>query len=352
MQQLNLLGGLVGTVTGLLDTVEVSVGYKTAAQNILNHLKVKFASCSFTADPSINLIANPNGPMDSAAAVRLMFHDAGTYDKNNKTKGGANGSIANKCCTDVAGLNSQATTKKPYAVAAGATCPDGTPGVGAFTDGKTYCCPNNRCIAKTLSGQSVSPVCLPGNKASTEVCRRENDGLFDITAKLREIQVTHGKYLSVTGLLTGTKYVTMADIIVLAAGVAIEKCSYDHPMMKLTYIIGRADRLNGDAPDGLPSVEDVVAARNIHNNVFEKLGLTIHDQATLVSGSHSIGGYRRLTSGTAECLFETFDCTPGSEFADRTKGEKPFDNNAFKVACAPVDLSLYTPYKNCNWNTK
>jgi hypothetical protein len=351
LQQLGgLLGGLVGTVTGLLDTVEVSIGYKTAAQRIISHFKVKFTTCSFTADPSINLIANPNAPMDSAAAVRLMFHDAGTYDKNNKTKGGANGSIANKCCTDATYQTSTDTTKKPYAVAAGTTCPDGSPAVGAFTDGKTYCCPTNRCVAKTLRGQAVSPVCLPGNKATTELCRRENDGLFDITAQLRQVQAMDiAKYFN---LLGGVKRVTMADIIVLAAGVAIEKCSYDHPMMKLTYIIGRADRLNGDAPDGLPSVEDVVAARNIHNNVFEKLGLTIHDQATLVSGSHSIGGYRRLTSGTAECLFETFDCTPGSEFADRTKGEKPFDNNAFKVACAPVDLTLYTPYQNCNWNTK
>ena len=55
------------------------------------------------------------------------------------------------------------------------------------------------------------------------------------------------------------------------------------------------------------------------------------DRVALVTGSHTLGGYRIFFSADiADCPFEPFDCTPGKQF-----GAKPFDNNVYKVRPPP-----------------
>ena len=52
----------------------------------------------------------------------------------------------------------------------------------------------------------------------------------------------------------------------------------------------------------------------------------------LVTGSHTLGGYRiHISPGLADCPFEPFDCTPGKQF-----GSKPFDNNVYQVSQWPL----------------
>jgi hypothetical protein len=68
---------------------------------------------------------------------------------------------------------------------------------------------------------------------------------------------------------------------------------------------------------------------------------------TVVTGSHSIGGYRRLSShGLTSCNFVPFDCTPAGQF-----GSPPFDNNIFKVACNGVQDVILEP-ESCEFNSR
>lgn len=67
---------------------------------------------------------------------------------------------------------------------------------------------------------------------------------------------------------------------------------------------------------------------------------------TVVTGSHSIGGFRHLSSpGLAGAFpYVPFDCTTAANVGDNTR---PFDNNVFKVACDGVQGVVKGP---CNWN--
>jgi hypothetical protein len=68
---------------------------------------------------------------------------------------------------------------------------------------------------------------------------------------------------------------------------------------------------------------------------------------TVVTGSHSIGGYRRTSSaGLTPCPFVPFDCTPSGQFAS-----PPFDNDVFKVACDGVQ-GVSSNAATCDFNTR
>jgi hypothetical protein len=58
-------------------------------------------------------------------------------------------------------------------------------------------------------------------------------------------------------------------------------------------------------------------------------GLNKIDMVTMVVGSHSIGGFRKLSSpDLTGCPFVPFDCTTSGQI---TTTSAPFDNNVFKV---------------------
>ena len=64
---------------------------------------------------------------------------------------------------------------------------------------------------------------------------------------------------------------------------------------------------------------------------------------TMVTGSHSIGGFRGFSSpGLTGCPYVPFDCTPAGQI-----GAAPFDNNVFKVACDGVQG---VTKGECQWN--
>lgn len=68
---------------------------------------------------------------------------------------------------------------------------------------------------------------------------------------------------------------------------------------------------------------------------------------TLVTGSHSIGGYRRLSSPSLTNFpFEPFDCTTAGNIGN-PGNPAPFDNNVFKVACDGVQG---VEKGDCQWN--
>ena len=67
---------------------------------------------------------------------------------------------------------------------------------------------------------------------------------------------------------------------------------------------------------------------------------------TVVTGSHSIGGFRRSSSSQSPCPFVPFDCTPAGQFAS-----PPFDNDVFKVACDGVQ-GITVPSGTCAFNTR
>lgn len=93
--------------------------------------------------------------------------------------------------------------------------------------------------------------------------------------------------------------------------------------------LGRVDATEPDT-NPLPSPAGVIA--DTHHSIFQQMGLNKNDMVTLVTGSHSIGGYRKISSpGLTDCPFVPFDCTPAGQF-----GQAPFDNNVFKVACEGV----------------
>jgi hypothetical protein len=109
-----------------------------------------------------------------------------------------------------------------------------------------------------------------------------------------------------------------------AAVASIESCS-DH-QVKPDLLVGRNDTTEPD-DSPLPSVAGVVADK--HSSIFQRMGLNKIDMITLVTGTHSVGGYRAISSpGLTSCPFVPFDCTPSGQF-----GAAPFDNNVFKVAC-------------------
>ncbi len=65
-----------------------------------------------------------------------------------------------------------------------------------------------------------------------------------------------------------------------------------------------------------------------------------------VTGSHSIGGFRRVSSpGQTDCPFTPFDCTPSGQFS---LPAPPMDNSVFRVACAGVRGVSAQP---CAWST-
>jgi hypothetical protein len=72
----------------------------------------------------------------------------------------------------------------------------------------------------------------------------------------------------------------------------------------------------------------------------------------MVTGAHSLGGYRKsFSSNLADCSFEPFDCTPNGYFVK--PGKQPFqafDNDAFRVACAKQDKTLFNK-KDCPFYT-
>ena len=84
----------------------------------------------------------------------------------------------------------------------------------------------------------MEPVCLPGDRTSTELCRLENHGLYDVIKLLKDIQARH-EFSDLPGLLSGLsrRRVTFADVLTIAAGAAVERCSNDE--VKIDYFVGK-----------------------------------------------------------------------------------------------------------------
>lgn len=252
-------------------------------------------------------------------------------------KGGPNGSLAVGCSSNTCGNATAATaTTEP-------TCADGTPSVGGFSDGKLYCCPVGSCVSLGQSSNSgstpglVVPVCLQGSASTVELCRRENDNLLPTIQFFRGRQA-RAEFQYETP--TGRKPLSMADIITAGAKAAVKQCSFSKVV--IPYTVGRPDAAVAD--DGqLPSPTSVIEDR--HNSIFQAMGLNKIDMVTLVTGSHSIGGFRvSASAGETGCPYVPFDCSPASQIAS-----PPFDNNVFKVACDGVK-GVSTGA--CAWNTK
>lgn len=284
----------------------------------------------------------------AAQWLRAFFHDAGTFVKS-RGKGGPNGSLGVGCPNNNCGVQAGAALGPQPVTPGTLACANSAPPVSGFSDGKSYCCPNaDQCIAKGQSSNSgptpglTIPVCLSGSQATVELCRRENDGLLSSITFFRSRQVTPKFMATATN---GTRVpVSLADILVLGAFAAVKRCSGGAINVQ-GLAVGRSDASVADEAL-LPSVSDFTNDNTPHNAAFQAMGLNKNDMITLVTGSHSIGGFRRVSSpGQTDCPFTPFDCTPSGQFS---LPAPPMDNSVFRVACAGVRGVSAQP---CAWST-
>jgi hypothetical protein len=319
----------------LAPTFVPSPEYLRAFRALMLNFEVVIGNCQFSKDSmaysndTVSSVSSPNIFMPSASWLRAFFHDAGTYIQRTNT-GGPNGSLgvgcSNRTCIAL-------RTATPAAV--GEICPNGVPSAGGFTDGLNYCCPQpTQCIVLAQSGNNgplpglVVPGCLDGSPDTVELCRRENDGLAPTIQFYRNRQEDPSFQYNTS---TGLQKLSLADIIVGAAVAAVKQCSGG--ALAMDYTVGRPDAVVAD--DGrLPSPASVLSDEK-HFTAFTRMGLTRVEMATLVVGSHSIGGMRASNnpSVTGSCPFVPFDCSPAKQISGASW---PFDNSVFKVACNGV----------------
>jgi hypothetical protein len=309
--------------------------YLAAFKALLTDFEAILGNCQFSLEGmaynnnTVISVNSPNVFMPAASWLRAFFHDAGTYIKSTN-KGGPNGSLGVGCPN-----NTCATLNIATPAAVGEICPNGAPSVGGFTDGLNYCCPQpTQCVALAQGSNTgsnrgmVVPGCLDGSSDTVELCRRENDNLVPT------IQFFRGRQNNVifqynTG--TGPQKLSLADIIVAGAVTAVKQCSGG--AVVIPHTVGRPEATVAD--EGiLPSPADVID-NDKHFTAFTRMGLSKLNMATMVVGSHSIGGFRASSSpGVANgCPFVPFDCTPAHQISGASW---PFDNSVFKVACDGV----------------
>eukprot|EP00775_Hariotina_reticulata_P002170 gene2170-2489_t len=309
-----------------------SPGYLAAFKALMTDFEGVLGNCQFSLEGmaynnnTVISVNSPNVFMPAASWLRAFFHDAGTYLKSTN-KGGPNGSLGVGCPN-----NTCATLNIATPAAVGDICPNGAPSVGGFTDGLNYCCPQpTQCVALAQSANNgatpglVVPGCLTGSPNSVELCRRENDGLVPTIQFFRNRQNNLAFQYNTS---SGLQKLSLADIIVGGAVTAVKQCSGG--ALVIQHTIGRPEATVAD--EGLlPSPADIID-NDKHFTAFTRMGLTKKEMATLVTGSHSIGGFRSSNSpGLAgSCPFVPFDCTPAHQVSGASW---PFDNSVFKVAC-------------------
>lgn len=332
--------------------------YIKAAKKLFEDLRGDVKNCpispkdmNYDESAGFETITGPGVFQPSSSWLRFFFHDAGTFDHKKQT-GGLNGSIGAKCeKEDCFNETSLYIAEDKYA-----TCPNGVAPVGNFFpyNGSVFCCDSAyQCISKYANeeGETI-PVCVDGSPETNEMCRPENDGLLPTLDFFREHQrefpIFNSRYPdrcndSDTHDIYDRKcFVTLADTIVMGAVATVYECSQGH--LKLDITLGRQDSKVADPHlPPLPSPTDIIDAE--HGAVFKRMGLGKRDQVTLLTGSHSIGGYRRDNSpGLTDCPFVPFDCTPSGQF---NSTNVPFDNNVFKVACEGIRM---VKVGACDWN--
>ncbi|WIA34647.1 hypothetical protein OEZ86_012963 [Tetradesmus obliquus] len=334
----------------------VSAGYLAAFRRMIVELESTIADCQFSIEGmnyanNTRIIVNSDGVFHPAASwLRAFFHDAGTFIKKPSQggpKGGPNGSLGVGCPRNPCGTQTAVSVLNSVNVTAATTCPNGAPSVSGFSDGKTYCCPNaDECIAHGQSSNSGStpgrtvPVCLKGSAATVELCRRENDNLHPTIQFLRGRQQRAD--LTFPDPAGGpNKTLSIADILVAAGVAAVKQCSKGRVI--IPYTVGRPEATVAD-DTLLPSPQGLIEQK--HFEIFQNMGLNKNDMITLVTGSHSIGGFRTFSSpDLTHCPFTPFDCSPAGQTSD-----VPFDNNVFKVACDGI--RGISKGASCDWNDK
>uniref|UniRef100_A0A383VUW9 Plant heme peroxidase family profile domain-containing protein n=1 Tax=Tetradesmus obliquus TaxID=3088 RepID=A0A383VUW9_TETOB len=333
----------------------VSAGYLAAFRRMTVELESVIGDCQFSVEgmayaTNTKIIVNSSSVfMPAASWLRSFFHDAGTFIKSPSKggpKGGPNGSLGVGCPRNPCGTQTANSTINGVNVTIDTTCPNGAPSVTGFTDGKAYCCPNaDECIAHGQSanagptpGRTV-PVCLKGSAATVELCRRENDNLHPTIQFLRGRQQRAD--LTFPDPAGGpNKTLSFADILVASGVAAVKQCSKGRVI--IPYTVGRPEATVAD-DTLLPSPQGLIEQK--HFEIFQNMGLNKNDMITLVTGSHSIGGFHTFSSpGLTDCPYVPFDCSPAGQTSD-----VPFDNNVFKVACDGIrGISKGA----CDWNDK